>query len=39
MLEVVIGEETSSNNNVDIVSESLIDGDIIDEIKKINDKL
>ena len=37
--EVVIVEETGSKNNEDIVSESLIDGDIIDEIKKINDKL
>ena len=35
----VIVEETGSNNNEDIVSESLIDGEIINEIKKINDKL
>ena len=34
----VIVEETGSNNNKDIVSESLIDGEIINEIK-INDKL
>ena len=37
--EVVIVEETGSKNNEDIVSELLIDGDIIDEIKKIIDKL
>ena len=37
--EVVIVEETGSKNNEDIVSESLIDGDIVDEIKKTNDKL
>ena len=35
----VIVEETGSNNNEDIVSESLIDGEIINAIKKINDKL
>ena len=35
----VIVEETGSNNNEDIVSEALIDGEIINEIKKINDKL
>ena len=35
----VIVEETGSNNNEDIVSESLIDGEIVNEIKKINDKL
>ena len=35
----VIVEENGSNNNEDIVSESLIDGEIINEIKKINDKL
>ena len=35
----VIVEEIGSNNNEDIVSESLIDGEIINEIKKINDKL
>ena len=35
----VMVEETGSNNNEDIVSESLIDGEIINEIKKINDKL
>ena len=32
-------EENGSNNNEDIVSESLIDGEIVNEIKKINDKL
>ena len=35
----VIVEETGSNNNENIVSESLIDGEIVNEIKKINDKL
>ena len=34
----VIVEENGSNNNEDIVSESLIDGEIVNEIKKINDK-
>ena len=34
----VIVEETGSNNNEDIVSESLIDREIINEIKKMNDK-
>ena len=37
--EVVALEETGSNSNEDIVSESLTNGDIVDEIKKINDKL
>ena len=34
-----IVEETGSNNNEDIVSESLIDGEIINERKNITDKL
>ena len=37
--EIVIVQETASNNNENIVSGSLIDGDIVDEIKKINEKL
>ena len=32
-------EEAGSNKNEDIVTDSLIDGEIINEIKKINDKL
>ena len=32
-------EETVSNNNEDIVSESLTDVEIVDEIKKIKDKM
>ena len=35
----VVLEETVSNNKEDIVSELFIDGEIVDEIKKINDKL
>ena len=31
-------EEAGSNKNEDIVTDSLIDGEIIKEIKKINDK-
>ena len=32
-------EEAGSNKNEDIVTDSLIDGEIVKEIKKINDKL
>ena len=32
-------EEAGSNKNEDIVTDSLIDGEIVNEIKKINDKL
>ena len=37
--DIIILEQTGSKNNEDIVSESLVDGDIVNEIKKINDKL